>query len=85
MQGGGHVSGQFIQRVYRWAPDFNSYVNSISSVVHSIATVSVVPILIRVIKIQDIQLAIIGYCTFFVTNLIKGLWLDPMGNKMSHV
>ena len=82
LAGAGHVSGQFIQKVYRWAPDVQSYINSISSIVHTLATMTAVPILIRVVKLPDTQLAIIGYCTSFVTNLIKALWLSATGKNI---
>ena len=76
----GLVSGSFFQQVYLWSPDWSAYVSSIDLVVHTLAMLTIVPFLVKVIKVIDVHLAIIGFTLIFSTNLIRGSWLNEIGN-----
>ncbi|XP_037040762.1 uncharacterized protein LOC119077650 [Bradysia coprophila] len=55
------LNSQFIQRVYLWNPDYTAYTGAISMVIASICTMTVIPIMSRILNIWDIPLAIFGY------------------------
>ena len=74
--------GQFVQQVYRWSPDWSAYVGSIDQVVTTLSMVTVVPFLIKVVKMRDIQLGIFGFTVTVFKNLIKGTWLKEMGRVL---
>ena len=73
------MSGQFFQQVYLWPPDWSAYVISISIVIHILSIMIVVPFLVKVVKMIDVHLAIIGYIITFSVNLIRGSWLNEIG------
>ncbi|KAG4065475.1 hypothetical protein HA402_002709 [Bradysia odoriphaga] len=70
------LNSQFIQRVYLWNPDYTAYMGAISMVIASICTMTVIPIMTRILNIWDITLAIVGYIVNLAVNLIKGSWLS---------
>ena len=40
---------------------------------------SVVPFLVKVVKMIDVHLAIIGFTIIFVVNMLRGSWLNEIG------
>ena len=73
---------QFMQRVYQWGPDWQSYIDSIEMIVQTLGTLFAVPILVRLMKLADVQLSLVGFIILFTTYMIKGLWLNPMGEYL---
>ncbi len=50
-------------------------------VIASIVTMTITPIMTRVLNVWDIPLAIVGYCINLTVNLIKGSWLSENGKN----
>ena len=40
---------------------------------------TVIPFLIKIFKLRDIQLGIVGFTLVFFKNVIKGSWLKEIG------
>ena len=58
---------------------------SIESIVQTLGTLFAVPIMVRLMKLADVQLSIIGFIIMFTGFLIKGLWLNPMGKYFASI
>lgn len=76
----GSLNSQFIQRVYYWNPDYTAYMNALCLLIASSATMTLVPIMTRVLNVWDIPLAIVGFSSNLIANLIRGCWLSENGN-----
>ncbi|XP_054152845.1 solute carrier family 46 member 3-like [Oppia nitens] len=77
-QGTVSLNLQFVEKAYLWGPDYNAYITSINMIIKTLATLSIVPFMIKVLKISDIPLALIGYCSYFAYNMIKGTFIMPI-------
>ena len=74
-----NVAPRFIEKVYLWAPDWSSYMGSLYNVAHSISSLTIVPFLIRVLKLNDVPLSIIGLSATYTKNMLMGTWLSSTG------
>ncbi|XP_037029710.1 solute carrier family 46 member 3-like [Bradysia coprophila] len=72
----GSINSQFIQRVYYWNPDYTAYMGAIGMLIASTATMTIVPIMTRILNVWDIPLAIVGFFVNLTANFIKGCWLS---------
>ena len=75
----GDIQGQFIQKVYLWTPDWNAYIGAIAHGLQTVSVLFIVPLLTNVIKISDVNLAMIGFIALFLMNMVKGSWMSPLG------
>ena len=58
---------------------------STESIVQTLGTLFAVPILVRLMKLADVQLSLLGFIILFIVFLIKGLWLNPMGKYFASI
>ena len=74
---------QFVQKIYFWDSVWFSYVSSCSTIISLIASLTVIPFIINVIKVKDISLALIGFVTKFISQLLIGTFLVEMAYYIS--
>ena len=48
-------------------------------VIHILSIMTVVPFLVKVVKMIDVHLAIIGFTVIFFVNMLRGSWLNEIG------
>jgi PCFT/HCP family folate transporter-like MFS transporter 1/3 len=77
------INFQFVQKIYYWDAEFYASISSISMIVHTIATLTIVPFLIKVVKLNDIPLAIVGSSVAVLKDTIMGTWLTSNGYYLS--
>ncbi|XP_054156892.1 proton-coupled folate transporter-like [Oppia nitens] len=70
---------QFTQKVYSWNSQMYSNGSAISSFTIALATIIIAPVLIRVFKLKDTTLSLIGLLSYFAQNLIRGVVLTSNG------
>lgn len=68
---------QFVQKVYNWDAEFYSYMAAGERFSQTVASICVVPVLVKLLKMKDTRLGIIGIISYFVQNLIRGTLMTP--------
>jgi PCFT/HCP family folate transporter-like MFS transporter 1/3 len=76
---------QFVQKVFQWNAEIYSTVNSLVFIMTAITVATVVPILIKVFKVNDISLSIIGVLSLYIQNLIRGTILNENAFYLSFI
>jgi hypothetical protein len=76
---------QFVQKVFQWDAEIYSIVNSLVFIITAITVAIVVPILIKVFKVNDISLSIIGVLSLYTQNLIRGTILNENAFYLSFI
>lgn len=74
-----------VQRVYLWDPVTYSSAASIGNLINPVVMMIALPILIKVFKVSDITLAIIGTISGLLAGIIKGSILTPVGLYLSYL
>jgi hypothetical protein len=74
---------QFNQKVYSWGPEKQSYVQTVGSLISPISMVFSSILLVKVIKMSDMSIAIIGCSCFAIQGIVLGTFLTEMGNYVS--
>lgn len=74
-----------VQRIYLWDPITYSSAASIGNIINPIVMISIIPILIKVVKVSDISLAIIGTVSGMLSGIVKGSILSPGGLYLSYL
>ena len=72
LMSGQQFTFQFVQKVYLWDSVWFAYVMSLTTMASLIASFTVLPLIIKVIKVKDIPLALIGFTTKFISELLIG-------------
>ena len=67
----------FAQQVYHCNSDNYTNASAIGNVITALSTLTIVPILIKVVNIRDTSLALIGLNSYLAQNLIRALVLSP--------
>jgi len=79
------VMFQFVQKVFLWDAQIYSIVNSSVLVMTSISVAIIVPILIKVLKVSDLSLSIIGVMSLYIQNIIRGTILNENAFYVSFI
>ncbi|XP_054157504.1 uncharacterized protein LOC128955852 [Oppia nitens] len=70
---------QFTQKVYGWDSQTYSTWSAITSGTGALATFIIAPLLLKILKISDITLSLVGLVSYFLQNIIWGTVLYPKG------
>ncbi|XP_054157505.1 proton-coupled folate transporter-like [Oppia nitens] len=74
---------QFAQKVYSWDSQTYSNASAIATLVLCLATFLIAPILLKIFKLKDTTLSMIGLTSYLLMNLTRGLVLSPNGFYLS--
>ncbi|CAG2102356.1 unnamed protein product [Medioppia subpectinata] len=74
---------QFAEKIYNWDSKVFSEYQSMSLIITSISVLLLTSVLIRIFKCNDMCLAIIGFLSILLQNLILGVILKPTGYYIS--
>ena len=72
LMSGQQFTFQFVQKVYHWDSVWFAYVKSLTTIASLIASFTVLPFIIKILKVKDIPLALIGFTTKFISELLIG-------------
>ncbi|CAG2174358.1 unnamed protein product, partial [Oppiella nova] len=70
---------QFIEKVYYWDASTFTQISSMGMIVNSIIIIFLTPLLIKVLKLNEMFLAIIGFFGAFLHMIALGVILSPIG------
>lgn len=74
-----------VQRIYLWDPITYSSAASVGNMINPIVIITIIPILIKVVKVSDISLAIFGTVSGMLSGIVKGSILSPTGLYLSYL
>ena len=77
--GAGLIMFPIIQKLYNWNAIFYSTLNTWIGILHIIAMVLFIPILFKVLKANDLQIAMIGTILTILGSVFIGTIVSPMG------
>lgn len=77
------ITFPLLQRLYKWDYVVYSEMSTISQVIKPIATIGIMPILFKVIKVRDLQISMIGVISHTVGSIFGGAILTPLGYFLS--
>ncbi|CAG2101156.1 unnamed protein product [Medioppia subpectinata] len=70
---------QFSQKVYNWDSKTYSDVTAIAHIAITLATMIFAPILLKVLKLKDTTISMVGLGSHFMQNIVRGVVLTPFG------
>lgn len=76
---------QFVQRVYEWDAQIFSIVNASTLLLTSVAVIVIVPFLLKVCKMSNMSLSIVGIISIYLQNLIRGSILNAEAFYVSYI
>ena len=76
---------QFVQRAFQWDAQIFSIVNASTLLLTSVAVILIVPFLIKVCKLSNMSLSIVGIFSIYMQNLIRGSILNAEAFYISYV
>ena len=69
----------YTQRVYRWNYEIYSIVSTVSTVTNPVVSIITLPLLTKVFKLLDIEIAVIGMVSLLMSTIPIGSILTPAG------
>ncbi|CAG2118473.1 unnamed protein product, partial [Medioppia subpectinata] len=70
---------QFSQKVYAWDSKVYSNANAIASIAITLGTMIIAPILLKVFKLKDTTISLVGLVSYFIKNIVRGVVLTSGG------
>ncbi|CAG2167426.1 unnamed protein product [Oppiella nova] len=70
---------QFVEKIYHWDAPVYTELSSIGMIANSVVIIFITPLLIKVFKLNDMILAIIGFFGSFMQLIVLALIRTPMG------
>ncbi|CAG2102357.1 unnamed protein product [Medioppia subpectinata] len=74
---------QFVEKIYHWDAKEYSQFQSMSLAINSISVILMTYVFIKILKLHDMWLAIIGFTSVLLQNLVLAIILNPTGYYIS--
>ena len=68
-----------VQKLYKWDSVWYSYVNSIAGLLHIFGMIGIIPLLFKVLKVNDVQTSMVGFLFGIIGDVFLGSLTSSIG------